>query len=1154
MSRHARNVDYPTTAQAWLIQLLDYFIPAVAGGTAMTLCWVGLAQTIPAGLGALAMVLLLYTGGLFWARTQAHRGFLNYASGVTSTGLLVVAVLVGQTIEDSMLLSVLLTLLSTLIALPYFSTDQFRLLVGVAWCVVMVLVLPRSVISALAVRLPLAAMALCATTLAVMGLILLLLAQWSSQVGLWLKQPRGVRPRIAASGEADQAGWLPKAPGRSMHTGVISDIISDYVYYVQIAADGTFSLGWITEAFTRMTGYTYDELARNFNDPQGLWISLIHPEDVPCFYNHLDATFAARSDVQEFRIITRSEEIRWVRDYMCMMWDDLQQREIGILGAAQDITECEEAEQEQRAAEERFARVFHLSPSPMTISTLLEGRFLDVSESFLYLSGYRREEVIGRTSVELELWSDPEDRQKLLHQLQSQGRVCEMPCTFRIKSGELRYGRLSVEMLEIGGERYLLSVTTDVTQHLAMEAELHYSQSLLDSFYQLVDIGIAVIDEQGYFVRVNSVYCDLYGAPREQILGKHMSITVPPEERDLTRSTQTLYATGSTIHRGERRMQRVDGSVLDIYVTSSRITQPDGRSFCLCTAANISEQKRMLEALRGSEERFRTLFDNSPDAIFVQSLDGIILDANRAACELHGLMREELIGKSALASNLVPPDQHDYIAENVRRVADGVEDFFEGISYGRDGHIIPIEVRAVRVTHLGEPALLLYVRDISEREETAEQLYSLTNHDALTRLPNRKLLRERLKQTMDRARRLNTPFSSAVLFLDVDHFKSINNSLGHGVGDQLLIAVAQRLREFVRTNDTVARVGGDEFAILIEQVQDVADVTDVANRLQEALTKPFFIKEHEISTTISIGIALSSPGYEQPEDMLRDAGTAMHYAKEVGGMRSIFFENTMYERAQHRLQVRTELPQAIEKGELQLRYQPIVELKTGDIAGFEALVRWNHPRRGSLSPATFVPIAEETGVMIVLGRWILQEVCHQARLWTKQLNLTRNRTIYVNLSGREFRDPDLVKRVQAILGNEGLGAFKLKLEITEGAMMDDADTTIETLRQLRSLGVELCIDDFGTGYSSLRYLQRFPVQTVKVDHSFITHLDTDIESTSIVRAIMLMAHTLGMDVVAEWVETPDQLVLLEAMGCEYGQGYLFSQPVDAEKAGQLLIE
>jgi EAL domain-containing protein (putative c-di-GMP-specific phosphodiesterase class I) len=300
--------------------------------------------------------------------------------------------------------------------------------------------------------------------------------------------------------------------------------------------------------------------------------------------------------------------------------------------------------------------------------------------------------------------------------------------------------------------------------------------------------------------------------------------------------------------------------------------------------------------------------------------------------------------------------------------------------------------------------------------------------------------------------------------------------------------------------------------------------------------------------TASMGVALSSSIYVQPDDLIRNAGMALDYARDQERVSIMLFDSRMHEHAQERQQIRQELPRAIEHNELCLHYQPIIDLHSGQLAGFEALLRWQHPERGLLSPGAFVPIAEESDLIIALGQWVLREVCRQARQWTEELHLTRILSIYINLSAKEFLDPRLIQNLQAVLTEGSLGVFQLKLEITESVMMDDADTTIDMLWSLRNLGFRLCIDDFGTGYSSLRYLQRFPVQTVKIDHSFISHFESDYESILIVKAIVLMAQALNMDMIAEWIETPEQLAQLEAMGCTYGQGHLFSRPIDAAAA------
>jgi len=420
-------------------------------------------------------------------------------------------------------------------------------------------------------------------------------------------------------------------------------------------------------------------------------------------------------------------------------------------------------------------------------------------------------------------------------------------------------------------------------------------------------------------------------------------------------------------------------------------------------------------------------------------------------------------------------------------------------------------------------------------------------HDALTGLPNRILFMAVLGRAVERAKRRDD-YSFAVLFLDFDDFKAVNDSLGHEIGDQLLIGSAHRLESCLRTEDTAARLGGDEFVILLEDVPDVSDATRVAERVQAALALPFNLNGHEVCVSVSIGIAMSETGYRQPEDVLRDADIAMYRAKSLGKVRHEVFDTAMRAHAAARRESETGLHRALERQEFRLHYQPIVSLATGRLAGLEVLLRWQHPQRGLIPPAEIIPIAEETGLIIPIGQWVLREACRQVSAWQAQFPTDPPLTVSVNLSGRQFAQPDLVEQIEQILQETGLDAGSLRLEITESVLMEHAESATTTLSQLRGLGVRVQLDDFGTGYSSLGYLQHSSLNTIKVDRTFVGRMDVDGDNSEVVQAIVALAHNLGMDVIAEGVETAEQLAQLKALECEYGQGNHISRPVDSKLA------
>jgi diguanylate cyclase (GGDEF)-like protein len=435
-------------------------------------------------------------------------------------------------------------------------------------------------------------------------------------------------------------------------------------------------------------------------------------------------------------------------------------------------------------------------------------------------------------------------------------------------------------------------------------------------------------------------------------------------------------------------------------------------------------------------------------------------------------------------------------------------------------------------------------RLLSERENREQQLRHDSLHDALTGLPNRTLFMRRLSDATHRARRGEDGLF-AVLFLDLDGFKLVNDSMGHHVGDELLVTVARRLEECVRGGDIVARLGGDEFAILLERIADARDSAVVAERVQRALTAPLNIGGYEHVSSASIGVALSTGANEQPEYLLRSADIAMYRAKNGGRGRYEMFDRAMHAEALTRLQIESDLRHAFDRNEFFLQYQPIVCLSDGKLSGVEALVRWRHFERGIVSPATFVPVAEDTGLVVPLGRWVLREACRQTREW--QLRFDRPITVSVNLSVREFGQPDLVRAVASILEETQLPPNRLKLEITESAIIGQKHPAIETVEELRKLGVGIHLDDFGTGYSALSYLHRLPLDAVKVDRAFTSAIDAEERPLHVVRAIISLSHAIGLEVVAEGVATIRQMQLLRSMGCDLAQGFLFSRPVSADE-------
>ncbi|HET7321818.1 MAG TPA: EAL domain-containing protein, partial [Longimicrobiaceae bacterium] len=453
--------------------------------------------------------------------------------------------------------------------------------------------------------------------------------------------------------------------------------------------------------------------------------------------------------------------------------------------------------------------------------------------------------------------------------------------------------------------------------------------------------------------------------------------------------------------------------------------------------------------------------------------------------------------------------------------------------------------------HLPANVVHLFAVDITSRRMMEEQLRHDALHDSLTGLPNRLLFMERLAHAIVRSKRREN-YLFAVLFLDLDRFKIINDSLGHHVGDELLVLVASRLQDCLRTEDTVARLGGDEFAILLEDIGGIGDATRIAERIQHGLAEPVNLSGFEVFTSASIGIALSSSAYERPEYLLRNADMAMYRAKASGQAHFEVFDRAMHADALARLQMETDLRRALERGEFRLHYQPIVDLETGRLRAVEALLRWAHPDRGRMEPEDFVPVAEETGIILPIGRWVLEEACSRVRQWQERFGEQAPATVAVNLSAKQFSQADMVEQIAHALESSGLGAEALRLEITESAVVENADAAVILLERLKRIGVEISLDDFGTGYSSLSYLHRFPLDALKIDRSFVGRMNEEERSAQLVQTVLALARSLGVAAVAEGVETPAQLAALRDLGCQHAQGYLFAPPLDPDELEERL--
>ncbi|NJO45400.1 MAG: EAL domain-containing protein [Oscillatoriales cyanobacterium RM2_1_1] len=586
-----------------------------------------------------------------------------------------------------------------------------------------------------------------------------------------------------------------------------------------------------------------------------------------------------------------------------------------------------------------------------------------------------------------------------------------------------------------------------------------------------------------------------------------------------------------------------EGQVLAILTCFISVVSPEDKRL-VELISSISAQLGTVFQRKQAETKYRSIFENALEGLFQSSLEGRYLSANPALAEILGYSSAESLVRRQANMKEIYYDLEDYNRFLKILQQKGEISNFEAQVYRQDGRLIWV-LQNIRAIYDHRTQRILYYEgsmvNITNLKQTEEKLRYSASHDALTGLWNRSFFMERLKRAIGKVQKQND-YHFAVLFLDLDGFKVINDSLGHGIGDQLLIEIGQRLRQCIRSDDTLARLGGDEFTILLESGDNnVEEVKEIAERVQMSLRRPFDLQGHQVFTGASIGIVQSSLDYHLPPEILRDADTAMYQAKHQGKGCSVVFDAAMRTDAQRRLQLQTDLRWALERHEFRLHYQPILELKTEVIVGFEALLRWNHPQEGFISPGEFIPIAEESGLVIEIGEWVLLKACQQLKAWQQKYPHHSSLTMSVNLSSQQFT-ADLSDRIGRILAETQVNGRDLKLEITETAIMSDPKAAVATLRALKQREVVICIDDFGTGYCSLGYLHQFPVDVLKIDHSFVSQLFVSSDHQEIVRVIVALTQSLNIQAIAEGIETSDQLQHLRSLSCQFGQGYFFQKP------------
>jgi diguanylate cyclase (GGDEF)-like protein/PAS domain S-box-containing protein len=657
--------------------------------------------------------------------------------------------------------------------------------------------------------------------------------------------------------------------------------------------------------------------------------------------------------------------------------------------------------------------------------------------------------------------------------------------------------------------------------------------------------GLIMLDSDWRIVSLNEKAASILSRPAAELVGHNVIEAVPGIEASPLRQQWSRAFEGDVAGEVEARIEG-----LGVWLESRAFRRGDG---IVVHLRDVTARRAAEDALRQSEARYRSVFHESKDPIFFATSDGTLIECNRAALDLLGHTREELF-RQRFEDLIADSEARDALRKELQE-KNHVEDFEAQLRTKTGDRLDAVIGLAARTGASGEAAgYRITVRDNTERKQLAKQLLETAFHDPLTGLANRAVFVDRLDRLFMQAQR-RSGYRFAVLFIDLDRFKLINDTFGHLAGDQLLTTVARRLEGCLRQEDSVARFGGDEFAILLDGVQDVRDATRIAERVNNELGLPIRIGSREVACSASIGIAVSAPTHERAEQVLSDADVAMYRAKSGGGAHYEVFDTKMHSLALEQLRLESDLQRAVREREFLVHFQPILSVEGGSVAGFEALLRWRHPERGLLHPGEFVALADQTGLMAEIGWYVIERVCTQVREWTDVAPpSTLAMGVSINLSPRQFNHPDLLRHIDQAIEQTGASGAYLRIEISEETLMEDAESGEEIMEGLKARGILVSLDAFGTGYSSLRYLQRLPIAALKIDRSFLRGIDRDPFNRGVVESIIALGRSMNIDVVAQGIESLEQFAELRRLGARWAQGYLFAEPLDPDSATDLVLE
>ncbi len=901
---------------------------------------------------------------------------------------------------------------------------------------------------------------------------------------------------------------------------------------------------YISPAFEAL-GYPLEE----WRSRSDLWYSILHPDDREWVLRETQTAMKTDSGTDyEYRLRAHDGSFHWVHDRGCFVKDE-NGRLLYWQGVILDVTERRLAEERLRISDERYRQMFEKN---LTIQLLIDadsGEIVDANPSACDFYGYPLE--IFRTKNIKDINTLPVDKVAVEMKRAASEQRNYFVFQHRLAGGELRDVEVLSSPLNYQNRKLLYSIIRDITERKQSDEALQESENRFRDLFENANDLIYTHDIKGNFTSINHACEIITGYSRREAIRMNVSQVIAPEYLELAR-THNFNKVDEKPTRYEIEIIAKNGRRVPLELSARLIYQGSELIGVQGVARDITERKQAVEELHKTVSLLTSTIESTADGIIVVDKNDNITIYNSRFAEMWQIPHQLLASKNLklmrehIYQQLEDPEL--FISKNNELYNAPTLTGFDLVKF-KDGRVFE-RYSKPQILEGETVGRVWSFSDITERIRTEELLEQHALFDTLTNLPNRAQFMSHLKQAIQSAAH-NPEFRFAVLFLDLDRFKVINDSLGHLIGDKLLIAFGEQLKAGVRPDDIVARLGGDEFTILLH-IKENADAVNVAERLQQKLSEPFIVGAYEVFTSASIGIIISDDVHRQPEDFLRDADAAMYRAKESGKARYEIFDSEMHIRNMNLLQIENNLRRALERNEFRVFYQPIVSLETGEICELEALIRWEHPEHGLILPNEFICVAEETGLIISIGQWVLEEACRQTFQWQQEYPAAKQLSISVNLSAKQLTHPALNAQIREILAKTELGARFLKLEVTESMVMEQSEKALNVMSQLRTLGISFSTDDFGTGYSSLSYLHRFPFERLKIDRSFISKMNIESKSEAIVRTILLLGQNLNIEVVAEGIETELQLERLRALGCKLGQGYLFAKPIAAEDIEKLL--